>query len=239
MLQLESEINAAHREVDNLRRQLQSSRDEDKLKISQDLADKESTEEGKRSELDAIRARVHAEETGRGVGYFMLKAPIAGTVLDSNFRQELAGRSVKQNEQILRLGDKKGHWEVEMKIPQKHIGQVLQAYKTEDPNEELAVDIVLRSTPTKTYRGMLARRDIGGEAMPNRDDNNEAEPVVLAYVRIEGDDIPQASRIPHDDNFLVTGTEAVAKVRCGNHAMGYSLFYGVWEFIYEKIVFFF
>ena len=27
--------------------------------------------------------------------------------------------------------------------------------------------------------------------------------------------------------------------RCGNRAMGYSLFYGVWEFIYEKIVFFF
>jgi hypothetical protein len=31
----------------------------------------------------------------------------------------------------------------------------------------------------------------------------------------------------------------VAKVRCGDHAMGYSLFYGVWEFIYEKVVFFF
>jgi hypothetical protein len=37
----------------------------------------------------------------------------------------------------------------------------------------------------------------------------------------------------------VTGTEVVAKVRCGNHAMGYSLFYGVWEFFYEKVVFFF
>ena len=38
---------------------------------------------------------------------------------------------------------------------------------------------------------------------------------------------------------LVTGTEVHAKVRCGNHALGYSFFYGLWEFLYEKVVFFF
>ena len=38
---------------------------------------------------------------------------------------------------------------------------------------------------------------------------------------------------------LIAGTEVHAKVRCGNHALGYSLFYGVWEFLYEKVIFFF
>ena len=36
----------------------------------------------------------------------------------------------------------------------------------------------------------------------------------------------------------VSGTEVRAKVRCGNHRAGYSLFYGVWEFLYEKVVFY-
>ena len=85
----------------------------------------------------------------------------------------------------------------------------------------------------------LARKDIAGEATPNRDDNNEAEPVVVAYVRIDGEGIDPADSLSKDPNLLVTGTEVIAKVRCGNHAMGYSLFYGVWEFIYEKVVFFF
>src|SRR5262249_34518842 len=127
------------------------------------------------------------------------------------------------------------------KIPQKHIGQVLQAFKSpdQDPNEELDVDLILRSAPTRTFRGKLARRDIGGEATPNRDENNEAEPVVLAYVRIEGKGIDPAKSLAEQKNLLVTGTEVVAKVRCGDHAMGYSLFYGVWEFFYEKVVFFF
>jgi hypothetical protein len=38
---------------------------------------------------------------------------------------------------------------------------------------------------------------------------------------------------------LLSGTEVHAKIICGNERMGYSLFYGLWEFFYEKIVFFF
>jgi len=51
--------------------------------------------------------------------------------------------------------------------------------------------------------------------------------------------IDPAKSLAEHKNLLLTGTEVVAKVRCGDHAMGYSLFYGVWEFIYEKVVFFF
>ena len=36
-----------------------------------------------------------------------------------------------------------------------------------------------------------------------------------------------------------TGSGVRAKIVCGDYASGYSLFYGVWEFLYEKVVFFF
>ncbi len=81
----------------------------------------------------------------------------------------------------------------------------------------------------------MYRKDVGGEANPNREDTSDAEPVVVAYVQIEGEGIKD----PLPKELLVTGTEVAAKVRCGPHAMGYSLFYGVWEFFYEKVVFFF
>ena len=202
-----------------------------------EIQNEETTKNLKYEELQAIRNRVRADPTR--YGYFILTSPLSGTVLNSDFRSELTYRTVKPNEPILRVGNKEGRWEIELNIPQKHIGQVLQAFDPSDPKKELDVDLVLRSTPTRTYRGKLARKDIGGEATPNRDDNNEAEPVVKAFVRIDGNDIPEEDRLPHDDSFLVTGTEVLAKVRCGNHAMGYSLFYGVWEFIYEKVVFLF
>ena len=61
--------------------------------------------------------------------------------------------------------------------------------------------------------------------------------VVWASVRIDGPDIPAEERLPPD--LLVSGTEVHAKVRCGRRALGYVLFYGVWEFLYDKVVFFF
>jgi hypothetical protein len=164
------------------------------------------------------------------------------SVLSSDFRENLAGRGVDPSQPLFRIGDIKGGWEVELKIPQKHLYQVLNAYKRLK-TDRLDVDLLVRTEPTRTFKGILKRERIGGEATPQKDDNNEAEPVVTAYVSIddredaEGNEIPSEKLIPRD--LLVTGTEVVAKVRCGNAALGYSLFYGVWEFLCEKVLFVF
>ena len=176
-------------------------------------------------------------------------APFKGIVLSSDFHEKLTGTNVNPAQPLIRVGDvnpkkpNRDEWEIELKIPQKHLGQVLLSYKKNDPNEELDVDILLTSQPTATYKGKLARNKISSEATPNRDANNEAEPMALAWVRVSPRkvngkwDIPEDSLVP--ENLLVTGTEVHTRIRCGNRPMGYSLFYGVWEFFYEKVVFFF
>jgi hypothetical protein len=167
-----------------------------------------------------------------------LRSPLTGTVLNHGFRETLTDRQVRPSEPLIRVGDKEGPWEVELRIPQKHIGQVVQGFKTDDPDEELDIDLLVISAPTQTFKGKLSRTRLGGEARPNTEEAaSDAEPVVVALVRIEGEDIPAEHRIPLD--LLVAGTEVRAKVRCGDRAMGYSLFYGVWEFVFEKIVFWF
>ena len=39
-------------------------------------------------------------------------------------------------------------------------------------------------------------------------------------------------------NHFVTGLEVRTRIRCGKHALGYTLFHGVWEWFYEKVIFF-
>ena len=176
-------------------------------------------------------------------GEYWVRAPQTGIILTSDF-QDLKNRVVKASDPLMRIGyvedakrpDRKD-WEIELKIPQKHIGQVLAAYQNLN-TEKLDVDLLVTSAPTQTFRGKLLRTNISPEANPNRDANNESEPVVIAKVTIADDDIPEEMRL--DPNLLrIAGVEVRSRIRCGNHAMGYSLFYGVWEFIYEKIVFFF
>ncbi len=230
---LRSDINSAINEMKALDLQYSAATTEpERLRISSEKEQKRATVNRKNLELRAMNART--TPVAGAPGYFWLKAPLKGTVLSSDFLQ-LVGRPVKPSEQLLRIGDKDKPWEVELKIPQKHIGQILRAYNK--PNQELDVDILLSTAPTQTYRGRLARHKISGEANPDRTENNESEPMVLAYVTLSGPDIPEDLRVPEGE--LVAGTEVHSKVRCGNQPMGYSLFYGVWEFLYEKVVFFF
>jgi hypothetical protein len=191
--------------------------------------------------LEKLINKTHADS--HRPGYFWVVAPMDGIILSADFREQLVGKGVKENEPLFRIGNAESKdlkdWEIELKIPQKSIGQVLGAYGYADVDGDLDVDLLLVSAPTRSFRGKLHKTKVAKEATPNRTDNNEPEPVVIARVRIHAvdDDIAGSTLVP--EQFLLTGTEVHARIRCGNHAMGYSLFYGVWEFFYEKVVFFF
>jgi hypothetical protein len=245
---LAQEIKGAHDEMEQANinsmlpnvPQLDKNMYRDKMMIQKDRWERKSHE---RSEY--IRFTNARPER---LGAFELRAPqftleeklrvnhLQWTVLSGNFKDDWVGRTAKPSDPLLRLGAKDGPWEIEMRIPQKHISQVLKAYERNGV-KVLDVDFVTRSDPTRTYRGKLYRDKIASEAVPNRDEKDESEPEVIAYVSIDDDDIDLNYRLSRES--LTSGTEIHAKVRCGKHRLGYALFYGVWEFVYEKIVFFF
>jgi hypothetical protein len=174
-------------------------------------------------------------------GYFTINSPRTGIILSSDFLDNLRGRNVKPGDPLLRVGytdadhPKLSDWEIELKIPQKHVGQVFRAFAALKKNDELDVDLIFVSEPTRSYRVKLRKDKIASQANTQKDDNNETEPVVFAWARIHGNGIPEADRIP--PALLLTGGEVHTRIRCGNRAMGYSLFYGVYEFAYEKVIF--
>jgi len=169
------------------------------------------------------------------------------TVLNENRNETLLNRTVQPKEELLRLGNLKGPWQVELKIPQRNVGQVLKGfadpkhYKIDksDGRERkyLDVDVLLASQPDTRYLGRLYQDELAAEAVPHKDEHNENEPVVSAYVKLNLDDFPADKKIPESQ--FVTGLEVRTKIRCGEHALGYSLLHGVWEWFYEKVIFFF
>jgi hypothetical protein len=257
LAELDASLKTARGEFEVRSRQLgQNMPQAERLQIEGERRRAEATVQATSEQRTALLRRVNADENRRG--FFWLKAPefprgLANvpenpqwTVLNADFREVLLDKEVKPDMPLLRLGEKKGPWEVELKIPQKHDGQVRAAFeytkdKVTGEYKDLDVDLLVRAEPTRIYKGKLAFNKVTSEATPNRDDNNESEPVVYAYVRLEGDDIPAGYRLREETpRLLVSGSEVRAKIRCGdNYPSGYSLFYGVWEFFYEKVVFFF
>ena len=97
--------------------------------------------------------------------------------------------------------------------------------------------MLLRSEGDTSYRGRLYEDGVTAQAVPNRDEHDETEPVVTAYVKLNIPEIPREQWVPSEQ--FVTGLEVSVKIRCGDHSLGYSMFHGVWEWFYEKVVFFF
>ncbi len=164
------------------------------------------------------------------------------TIMSADNREQLLNRTVKPSEPIQRLGYWEGDWHVTVKIPQRNIGHILKAFADENlhklegkKRKFLDVDLLLTSESDKKYYGRLYEDQIAREAVPNRDDHNESEPIVLGFIKINLADFPEDKKIPRA--LFASGQEAHIRIKCGDRALGYSLFPGVWEWFYEKVVF--
>ena len=212
------------------------------------MGDAQSTIKINEQILRTLIKDFHADEATPGRFYAKApELPRAGggqwTVLNADPKEFRLGQQVKSSEPLLRLGWVEGPWHVALKIPSRNIGHIMKAFA--DPKQHkldaenkpyLDVDLLLTSDSDKKYYGRLYKDKITGQAVPNKDDHNESDPVISAYVKINLEDVPKDKWISPE--ILVTGQEIHARVRCGDHAMGYSLFHGVWEWFYEKVVFF-
>ena len=223
--------------------------------LRREKAKEQATVDARRAYLYQMRAMYNLIDGPGKVGFLTANAdrfdatvrglPNASwRVLSSTNTSELTRKTVRPNEPLMKLGYVDGPWRVELKIPQRNIGHTLNAlatpgmYKTDAAGKKyLDVDVLLTSAPDTSYPGRLYADDIAAEAVPNRDDHNQSDPIVLAYVRVNLADYPDDKKIPRQ--LFVAGQEVHTRVRCGNHALGYSMFHGVWEWFYEKVVFFF
>jgi hypothetical protein len=232
---------------------------DDELKIGKEIGSLQAKATAKRKLLDEYREMYNL--TGRG-GQFQARAPRFDPrtprtkdewqVLSADNRAELNRRTVRTSEPLARIGVVDGPWRVELKIPQRGIGHIARALATDglhnvdkDNKKYLDVDVLLTNNPDASYRGRLYDEDMAREAVPNRSDHNESEPVVMAYVRLNVDGIAVDSYPPEPDEvkvpreLLVAGVEVHTRVRCGSQPLGYALFHGVWEWFYENVIFFF
>src|SRR4051794_19629556 len=131
------------------------SKDRKEMMTQADQLDAEA--DNRQASLNQMLLKMHAHEEGLDREFsFAVNAPaftpeelqlLRGkaaewTILNTSFKEELLNRTVRPSDPILRLGAKNGPWELEMKIPQKHIGQVKLAFQRED-TDVLDVDFLL------------------------------------------------------------------------------------------------
>lgn len=157
-----------------------------------------------------------------------IRAPMAGSVVTFDLTQ-LRNLMVKPGDKLVEIARLDGPWEVELRIPEAHVGHVREALAQRFP-EPLEVDLMLLSHPDRRYKGTLHRDGLGG-----RVEMHNNEPVLTARVQV-GEDLAALLR-QLGGGAMPNETEVRAKIRCGHRAVGYVWFYQLWEFLFEHLIF--
>jgi multidrug efflux pump subunit AcrA (membrane-fusion protein) len=152
-------------------------------------------------------------------------SPLAGKVVTFDAQEQLAGKTVKPGDPLLRVARVQGPWEVELYVPEDRVGAVRDGLAA-SPRGELTVQLLLASHPHRVFRGTLGRDGLGGETTVRN-----GAVVLPARVRVTDRDLlTQLEGMP-------VGVEVRAKIDCGRHPVGYVWFADLWEFVCEHVLF--
>jgi hypothetical protein len=156
----------------------------------------------------------------------VIRSPIDGQINSWKVKENLLARTVKAGQVLMSVADPAGDWELEIHMPEDHIGFVALAQKERKEagqSDELPVTFVLQSNAADWHDGHVD--EVHGHAEVRQEEGN----TVLVKVAFD-----KSQLRPSD---LRSGATVSAKIDCGTVSIGYKYFHSVISFIQTKILF--
>jgi hypothetical protein len=154
-------------------------------------------------------------------------SPTSGQVVSWDVEKNLLRRPVMRGQEIMRIADPKGPWELEVHLPEKRVGHLIRAMnerQAENPDQPLRVSFVLKSNPNSQFEGTLTKVAQTAEYDEIHGQN------FLLKVAIDKDEL-----VKELQKEIKQGTEVIAKVECGRASLAYALFHEAWEWLQTMI----
>ncbi|MGL6195236.1 MAG: efflux RND transporter periplasmic adaptor subunit [Thermoguttaceae bacterium] len=150
-----------------------------------------------------------------------IRAPISGIVAKQDLKQDLLNRTVSGGVSLLEIAntDIAQPWKLEIEMPEKRVGYVLDYLKgmqKSDPNAALDVDFVLASNTEVTYKGKVYEVHPRAETRGEGGAAGGGNTVLIRASIIDQNSLPSDIRL---------GTSCKAKVKCGKQPMGFVFFH--------------
>ena len=156
-----------------------------------------------------------------------VRAPRAASnwqVLTWDVDTTLRGRPVERGQVLMTLADPSGEWELEVLMPENRMGHVSEAaVEAREKNKPLNVTFILATDPETEYQGTVS--EIHRIAEVKGEEGN----TVMLRVKIDKKQL--------DPKELRPGAGVVARVECGQRAVGYVYLHEAIAWVYRTIIF--
>jgi hypothetical protein len=148
-----------------------------------------------------------------------VRSPMSGEVVTWQVEDALEQRPVSTGQVLMSIIDPDGTWELELYVPERRLGHVLQAREsTPDP---LRVEFQLSTHPGQAFTGDVV------EIQRMAEHRGEQGNSVALRVAIRKDELPQ----------LHNESSVSAHVDCGRRPLGFVLFQDVIETLHSTLVY--
>ena len=189
------------------------------------MSNKRNQEQSRDESIAALEAQL--KSAGRELDLLREKkkrltivSPVEGSVVTYDVRDILKDRPVERVESLMEVADLSGSWQLELNLPDRKIGHVIQAFKKND-GEPLDVEFILAAKPGETLKGKLVEIGKATEMLPEQGQHLKLKVAIEDQIL----DIKQ----------LRSGVNAY--IDCGECSLGYSWFHPVLEFLQTKVLF--
>lgn len=161
------------------------------------------------------------EIVNRRISELTLQAPLAGQVVRWDLIRSLESRPVRQGQLLMQVVDPAGPWEIELRIPDRHVRHVLAAQAAAKELNGLPVRFLFRMSPKTTYSAKLDTVNLATDL------DQDGELSTFAKVTLNPKEIPD----------LRPGSSVIAKLDCGRHSLGYVWLRELLEFLQTRVLF--
>ncbi|MBS0210304.1 MAG: efflux RND transporter periplasmic adaptor subunit [Planctomycetes bacterium] len=168
-------------------------------------------------QLDSQRSQLTLLEQKRE--QLSIVSPLAGKVVTWDVHELLDQRPVHRGQILLTVADTTGDWELELQVPENRLGHLTEAQRRQ--GEALPVVYRLATDPGHDHAGTIQEVELAAEI------HGDAGNTVQVRVKID--------RAALDN--LRPGADCRAKIRCGEHSLGYVLLYDAWVFFDSRVLF--
>ncbi len=161
------------------------------------------------------------EIVNRRVAELTLRSPLAGQVVRWDLIRSLESRPVRQGQLLMHVVDPTGPWEIELRIPDRHVRHVLAAQAAAKEANGLPVRFLFRMSPKTTYSATLDTVNLATDL------DQDGELSTFARVTLNPKEIPD----------LRPGSSVIAKLDCGRRSIGYVWLRELLEFLQTRVLF--
>lgn len=157
----------------------------------------------------------------RRLAELTLRSPLVGQVVRWDLIRSLESRPVRQGQLLMQVVDPTGPWEIELRIPDRHVRHVLAAQAATKESDGLPVRFLFRMSPKTTYSAKLDTVNLATEL------DQDGELSTRATVMLNPKEIPD----------LRPGSSVVAKIDGGRRSLGYVWLRELLEFLQTRVFF--